>query len=114
MQADEHTLYDLIATIDAHRRSLDAAALRPGDPSRSAHYRRRSHSEAMTVAKIRRMLAQHGGHGSTISRRELEACVDSLIDAYTDDAIDDTRGPMHRPSTRQHHRADQGNRNCPT
>lgn len=105
MQADEHTLYDLIATIDAHRRSLDAAALRPGDPNRSAHYRRRSHSEAMTVAKVRRMLAQRDGHGSPLSSRELEGYVDSLIDAYTDDAIDDAREPGRRRSTRQRHRA---------
>ncbi|WHZ18195.1 MAG: hypothetical protein OJF55_000344 [Rhodanobacteraceae bacterium] len=88
MNADEHMLYDLMATLNDHRRSLDSAALRSGDPARTAQCQRQSRAEAMTVAKITRDLARHGERHAPLSNRELNGYVDSLIDAYTDDSMD--------------------------
>lgn len=88
MHADQHTLSDLIAIINDHRRSLEAAALGPGDPVRKAECERWSRAEAMTVAKITRNLARHGNSRAPLSSHELERYVDDLIDAYTDDVPD--------------------------
>lgn len=85
MHTDKQTVFDLIATVNDHRRYLDAAALGPGGAERRAQYRRQSRSEAMMVAKVRRRLAQHGD--GLPSSQELQGYVDSLIAAYSDDGV---------------------------
>lgn len=84
MLADEHTVFDLIETINDHRRFLDAAALGDRDATHRAWCRRQSRLEATAVAKVRRGLARRGE--GRASSAELRRYVDSLIDAYTGDS----------------------------
>lgn len=116
MQPDKDTLFDLIGAINDHRRSLDAAALRAGDPARGALCQEHSRAQGMAVSRITRELAQRGRRREALSNLELDRYVDSLIEACADDGADpfaaagelpaapmqrDARGPTHKPrSTR--------------
>lgn len=91
MAPDEQTLFDLMAAINDHRRSLDATAFGPGDPARRAQCRCQSKAAARTIARITRTLAERGK--SQLSSRELESYVDSLINVYADDSMDHVPKP---------------------
>ncbi|MGH8192513.1 MAG: hypothetical protein ACREP2_13840 [Rhodanobacteraceae bacterium] len=106
MNADEDTLFNLIAAVNDHRRFLEAAALRSGDPARRAQCQRQSRTQAMTVSKITRDLARHRKCHAPLSSRELEDYVDSLIDAYSDDSSDPfaASGAVPKAPLRRHDR----------
>lgn len=88
MEANEDTVFDLIAAINDHRRFLDAAALRSHDPARRARCQRQSRAQAVTISRITRDLARRGKRHAPLSDHELERYVDNLIDAYIDDSED--------------------------
>lgn len=84
MDANRDAIFDLITAVNDDRRSLEAEALHSSDPVRKRQCQRLSRRHATTVARITRDLARHGERQSSLSKRRLETCIDSLIDAYLD------------------------------
>jgi hypothetical protein len=81
MDADRNTLLDLIAVINANRRCLESAALKPRGTAEKTHYRNQVRQQVAAVSRIRRDLARSDKQRAALPSRQVETYVDSLIDA---------------------------------
>lgn len=100
MPANRETLFDLITVINDRRRSLESAALHTSDPAQRAQLRQLSRTHATAVSRITRAIARHEPDHA-LPRARLEAYVDKLIEAYTDD--DEAPDGAPAPAARQSH-----------